>query len=134
MDIVPTNECFICAKELSADSPTIETNLECNCVQCQPIHKHCFDEWYEQKGTCPVCRSTGPDTEAIRLHVRETVRLAQTANEEHIRKLNLYKSMLLLILFIIFLSLIGVFFILHDDDVRLHSHDDDDFAQIDVGP
>lgn len=136
MNIVPAHECFICAKEMSTDSPTINTNLECDCIQHQSVHESCFKEWYGKKGTCPVCRSTGPDTEAIRLQVREAAHTAQTVIDEDTTHLNLYKALQLLVLCIIFLSLIGLMIIVLDDDTRLHSHDEDndDFAQISMAP
>ena len=121
---------------MSTDSPTIDTNLECDCMTHQSVHKSCFKEWYGKKGTCPVCRSTGPDTEAIRLQVREAAHSAQTVIDEETTHLNLYKALQLFALCIIFLSVIGLMIITLGDDTRLHSHeeDNDDFAQISVAP
>jgi hypothetical protein len=102
----------------------------------QSVHESCFKEWYGKKGTCPVCRSTGPDTEAICLQVREAVLSEQATIDEETTHLNLYKALKLFALCIIFLSLIGIMIITLGDDTRLHSHDEDndDFAQISVAP
>ena len=90
-DDVATTECFICTKPVQTSQhivPATAQGLACDCLAHHALHQACFDEWYNKQRTCPFCRSVGADTDAIRLHIRETVATLQHEAEEQARRNN----------------------------------------------
>ena len=125
-------ECFICAKPVLTSERVAPTTAEgpCDCLKHHALHQACFDEWYNKQGTCPFCRSAGADTDAIRLHIRETVATVQHEAEELDRRKN---RRLVVVGALGVCAILSVFAFLllhhnpdhHVDDDWQHTHDDD---------
>lgn len=134
----PVTECFICAKPVRPTTRVTQVTvgkLACNCLAHNALHQACFDEWYNKEGTCPFCRSACAETDAIRLHIRETLEAVQQENDEVAQRQN--RRTLLLSAMGVCLILCAFAFLLvrrggttndHDgdgDDDWYHTHDDD---------
>lgn len=128
-----TEECFICTKPVQTServAPTTAQGLACDCLAHHALHQACFDEWYNKQGTCPFCRSTGADTDAIRLHIRETVATVQQEAEEMVRRKN-RRLVVVGALGVCAILCVFAFLLLyhnpdhHEDDDWQHTHDDD---------
>ena len=126
-------ECFICTKHVQMPqrvTPATAQGLTCDCLTHNVLHQACFDEWYNKKGTCPFCRSAGADTDAIRLHIRETVETVQQEAEEIIRRKN-RRLVVVGALTVCAMLCVFAFLLIHhnpaysDDDDWQHTHDDD---------
>ena len=127
-----TKECFICTKPVEEGervAPATAEGFPCNCLAHHKVHAACFHEWHTKHGTCPFCRSAGVDTDAIRLHVRETVATVQHEAEEAVRRKN---RRLVVVGALSACAILCVFAFLllhhnsdHEDDDWQHTHDDD---------
>ena len=130
-----TEECLICTNPVQTServAPATAQELPCDCLKHHrhALHQACFDEWYNKQGTCPFCRSTGADTDAIRLHIRETVATVQQEAEEMVRRKN-RRLVVVGALGVCAILCVLAFLLLHhnpdhhvDDDWQ-HTHDDD---------
>ena len=132
-----TKECFICTKPVCTSTcvePATAEWFTCDCLKKNNVHQACFVEWFKDKSTCPLCLSAArTNTDAIRLHIQETVETVQQEAQEMIHRKN-RRQLVIGALGVCVILCVFAFLLLHhnpdhhEDDDWQHTHDDDDRA------